>query len=88
VAFVLFIYFWRETVDVIVKKKVVALKCSLEEPCRHHACIASIANLHAKLVEGRANASSNCSEDTNSTSLQEDVQGSSYVQSWDGDENT
>jgi hypothetical protein len=39
------------------------------------------------MVEGRANASSNCSKDTNNTSLQEDVQGSSYVPSLDGDEN-
>jgi hypothetical protein len=32
-------------------------------------------------------ASSNCSKDTNNASLQEDVQGSSYVPSSDGDEN-
>jgi hypothetical protein len=39
------------------------------------------------MVEDRANASSNCSKDTNNASLQEDVQGSSYVPSSDGDEN-
>jgi hypothetical protein len=39
------------------------------------------------MVESRANASSNCSKDTNNASLQEDVQGSSYVPSSNGDEN-
>jgi hypothetical protein len=45
-----FSFFLEGTVDVIVKKKVVGLKCNLEEPCKHNACIASITNLHAKLV--------------------------------------
>ncbi len=70
-----------------MKKKAIALNCSSGGPRKHNAHIVSTVSLHASMVEDRANASSNCSKDTNNASLQEDVQGSSYVPSSDGDEN-
>jgi hypothetical protein len=56
-----------------VKKKLIQLKCNQKGPHRCNARIVSNPNLCVSMVEGKIDAGSNCLEDINSASWQDDV---------------
>jgi hypothetical protein len=77
----------KETFNAGVKKKAIRLKCGQEGPCGCSAHIASKLSLCVSMAKSRADVGSNCSKDTTSASLLDNVQGLNYVPSLQGDEN-